>query len=272
MLSSEMKKQLEQFLKQDIGNGDVTSAVLPKQKCNAKIIAKESCTVAGLEEAKFLFNSKGVKAKPLFKDGSKVKNRATVMRLHGLNKGILSVERTALNVIGRMSEVATICNEAKKLSKEATIALTRKTMPGFNLFDKKAASLSGIWPHRTNLSSFVLLKDNHVPFFKSPCDAVLAARKKQPGMKVEVEVENLKQALLAAKARPSIIMLDNMPPKKAAAAIKKLRKVFSGKIELSGGINMKNLSTYAKAKPDIISMGSLTYATRWRDFSLKVSR
>ncbi|MDP2973970.1 MAG: nicotinate-nucleotide diphosphorylase (carboxylating), partial [Candidatus Diapherotrites archaeon] len=178
----------------------------------------------------------------------------------------------ALNVLGRMSEVATICAAAKKIAGSGvTIALTRKTMPGINLFDKKAAGVAGVWSHRINLNSFVLLKNNHLPFFDSPFDAVIAARKKYgKKMRIEVETESLQQALLAAKAKPNIIMLDNLPAKKAAAIVKRLRCVFNGKIELSGGVNLSNLRSFVKAKPDIISMGCLTYSTRWRDFSLKI--
>ena len=89
-------------------------------------------------------------------------------------------------------------------------------------------------------------------------------------MRIEIEVENLQQALDAAKAKPNIIMLDNLPAKKAAAVVKRLRAVFRGKIELSGGINLQNLPRFVKARPDIISMCCLTYSTRWRDFSLKI--
>lgn len=269
-----MKKQLLRFLRDDIGKGDVSSAATPMRVCDAIVFAKESCVVAGIEEAKFLFNSNGVKAKAIAKDGSRVRKSATVLRLHGANRNILSVERIALNVLGRMSEVASNCAAAKKISgRSVTVALTRKTMPGFNLFDKKAAALVGVWPHRINLNSFLLLKDNHLPFFSSPFAGVVAARKKHGrGMLIEIEVENLQQALSAAKAKPDIIMLDNLSPGKAAAAVKRMRAIFNGKIELSGGVNLKNLRQYVKAKPDIISMGSLTYATKWRDFSLRIEK
>jgi nicotinate-nucleotide pyrophosphorylase (carboxylating) len=274
MLSAEMRKKLLGFLLDDIGKGDVTSTVLPSAECSAKIVAKEACIVAGIEEAKFLFNHMGVKAKALAKDGSTVRKGAAVLCLQGINRKILSTERIALNVLGRMSEVATTCSAAKRIAgKSVTIALTRKTMPGVNLFDKKAAALAGVWSHRINLNSFVLLKDNHLPFFNSPFDAVIAARKKYgKKMRIEIEVENLKQALLAAKAKPNIIMLDNLPAKKAVAVVKKLRAVFNGKIELSGGINLENLRRFVKAGPDIISMGCLTYSTRWRDFSLQIKK
>ncbi len=274
MLSKEMKKKLLAILREDIGRGDVTSAVLPLRQCRARVVAKEPCVVAGLEEAKFLFRQKGVKPKAIVKDGGRARKDATILRLSGRNRSIFSVERSALNVLGRMSEVASTCAEAKKIvGKGITLALTRKTMPGFNLFDKKAALIGGVWPHRINLNSFVLLKENHLHFFGSPFDAVAAAKKKHGRkMKVEVEVESLLQALNAARAKPEIIMLDNFSLKKVLPAVKALRKVFSGKIELSGGITMKNLRAFARARPDIISMGSLTYSTKWHDFSLLLEK
>ncbi len=274
MLNAEMKRKLLTILRDDIGRGDVTSALLPPRLCEAVVIAKKSCVVAGLEEAKFLFKHEGVKVTALLKDGDLARKNATVLRLHGSNRKMFSAERTVLNVLGRMSGVATACLAAKKIAKGwVTIALTRKTAPGFNLIDKKAGSLVGVWPHRINLNSFVLLKDNHLPFFASSSEAILAAKKRHgPGMKVEVEVESLQQALDAVKARPSIIMLDNFSPQRVKRVVKELRKVFSGKIELSGGISLHNLHSYVKARPDIISMGSLTHVPDWPDFSLRVEK
>ena len=274
MLTGGMKKKLLSLLRDDVGKGDVTSAATPLKKCGAKIFAREAGIVAGLEEARFLFSHKGVRAKALAKDGSKARRGETILSLSGSNRAIFSVERTALNVLGRMSEVASTCAEARKLAgPNVKLALTRKTMPGFNLFDKKAAAIAGIWPHRVNLNSFVLLKENHLAFFDSPFDAVKAAKKKYGGKtKVEVEVENILDAFNAARANPDIIMLDNFSPKKAVSGVKALRNVFNGKIELSGGIALKNLRAFARAKPDIISMGSLTYSTSWRDFSLLVEK
>ncbi len=269
-----MKQTLKQILAEDVGKGDITSSLIPTKQCRAKIFTREPCVVAGLEEAKFLFKSRGVKATGSFKDGDRLKKGSAVLRLRGSNKAIFSVERTALNVLGRMSEVATTCAEAKKITgSKATVAITRKTMPGFNLFDKKAAKIAGVWPHRLNLGDAILLKENHLKFFASPSKAVEAAKKKAGKANfAEVEVESLAEAFDAAKAKPNIIMLDNFSPAKAKSAIKKLRPVFNGKIELSGGINLKNLKSYAKAKPDIISMGCLTYATKWLDFSLLLEK
>jgi len=274
MLSSKMKQKLKEILADDVGKSDVTSALIPTRQAKAKIFSREPCTVAGLEEAKFLFKSNGVKASSSFKDGDKLRKGSIILRLRGSNKAIFSVERTALNILGRMSEVATVCTDAKKIAgSKATVALTRKTMPGFNLFDKKAAKIAGIWPHRLNLAEAVLLKENHLEFFSSPFEAVKLAKKKAGKVKfIEIEVESLADAFNAAKARPDIIMLDNFSAAKAKPAIKKLRKVFKGKIELSGGVTPKNLKSYAAARPDIISMGGLTYATKWHDFSLLVEK
>jgi len=192
--------------------------------------------------------------------------------LHGVNRKIFEVERTVLNIIIRMSSVASTCAKAKKIAgKRVTVALTRKTMPGFNIFDKKAGKIAGIWPHRLNLNEFVLLKDTHLPFFESAFDAVVVARKKHgKKMKVEIEVETLEQAFNAAKAKPDVILLDNFSSKQAKSAVKKLRSVFKGQIELSGGINLKNLDKFANARSDIISMGCLTYAIKGKNFNMKL--
>jgi len=270
MLSLKMKKKLKEILADDICGSDVTSALVPERKCRAKIVAKESCTIAGLEEVKFLFKSNGVNAGSSFRDGERVRKHSVILKLAGKNQTVFSIERTALNILGRMSGVATVCAEAKKIAKKnATVAATRKTMPGFNVFDKKAAKSAGIWPHRLNLNEFVLLKDNHLPFFKSPFEAVVAARKKYgSSKKIEVEVDTLQQAFDAAGAKPEIIMLDNFSPAKARGAVKNLRKVFKGKIELSGGITLCNLKQYSAAKPDLISMGGLTHSVKSCDFAL----
>ena len=272
MLSSEMKKQLLQILKNDISKGDVTSTLLAPKKCTAKIVLNENAYVSGLEEAKFIFSKMKVKAISKIKDGNFTKRGKIVMALHGSNKNILSTERTVLNILGRMSGVTSKCAEAKKIAGNKTqIAVTRKTSPGFNLFDKKAARIAGVWEHRENLNTDVLIKENHLKFFKTPAEAVITARKKYgKRKKIEVEVETIKDALSAAAAKPHIIMLDNFSPKRAKKAIRELRKTYSGKIELSGGISLKNLAKYKNLRADIISMGSLTTDAKGINFSLEI--
>jgi nicotinate-nucleotide pyrophosphorylase (carboxylating) len=272
MISHQQKQKLLGFLRDDLGRGDVTSALLSPQKCRAGIVARENCIVAGLEEARFLFNYRKVRAAARVRDGSPVKEGQVVMVVSGENRRILEVERTALNVISRMSAVATACSEAKRIAGGKTIALTRKTIPGFNLFDKKAAALVGVWRHRLNLNEAVLVKENHLVFFSSPREAVERAKRCYGKRKaVEVEAESLKEALDAAMAGPDIIMLDNFPAGKAKRAAEKLRESgYVGKIELSGGVSFKNLKEYAAADADVISMGCLTQSVAGKNFSLEM--
>lgn len=271
MLNSEMKKQLLQILKNDISKGDITSALLTSKKCTAEIILNENSNVSGLEEAKFLFSKMKVKAVLKVKEGTYAKKGKLIMKLSGINKNILSTERTALNILGRMSAVTSNCVKAKKIAGNKTkLAVTRKTMPGFNLFDKKAAKLAGVWEHRKNLNEAVLIKENHLKFFNSPKDAVIAARKKHKNKTIEIEAETLKQALDAASAKPDIIMLDNFSPKGAKKAVSEIRKICKCKIEISGGITLKNLRNYKSLGADIISMGSLTTDAKGINFSLGI--
>tara|TARA_Y100000310_G_C20703935_1_gene832872 strand:- start:9241 stop:10050 length:810 start_codon:yes stop_codon:yes gene_type:complete len=267
MLSKEIKQELEHYLKQDVGKGDVTTRVTPQKKCTAIIKANENCIAAGIEETSYLFRSRGLKVKALKKDGAKIKKGTKVLIINGTNKKILTLERVCLNILGRMSGVATISSEAK--SKSKAVSLTRKTVPGFQLLDKKAGEVAGIWSHRKNLNEMVLLKENHLKFFPGIIEAVHKAKK--TGKKVEVEAENKAEALEAAWAKPNIIMLDNFSPAKAKVTIKLLRGTgFKGKIELSGGITLKNLSKYSKLGADIISMGELTKKAKIIDYSLEV--
>ena len=281
MLNSKMKKQLFQILRNDISKGDITSALIPKQKCTAEIALNENAYVSGLEEAKFLFSKMNVKSILKVKEGVYAKKGKVIMQLSGSNRHILSVERTALNVLSRMSAVTSQCAKAKKLigtsktksaGNKTQIAVTRKTMPGFNDFDKKAAKISGVWAHRQNLNTAFLIKENHLKFFKFPAEAIFAAKKKHKTKIVEIEVETLKEALNSASANPDIIMLDNFSPARAKKAIKKIRKLCKCKIELSGGISFKNLRTYNNLGADIISMGSLTTNAKSIDFSLRIKK
>lgn len=274
LLSAKMKSELKKILKEDIGSGDLTSSIVFPKKCIAEIACNEDCVIAGLEEAKFLFNLNGVKANSGLKDGSFVKKGKIVLKIQGLNQNILSVERAALNVLGRMSAIATQCKMAQEIvgKKKPQIALTRKTMPGFNLFDKKAAEIAGAWPHRINLSDAVLVKENHLHFFSKPFNAVVCAKVENAGKKpkfIEIEVQNLNEAISAAKANPDIIMLDNFSPKNAKKAIDAVKKINSKiKIELSGGIDFSNLKNFAKLNADFISMGCLSKNAGMIDFSL----
>ena len=272
-LTVRMKEHLRWFLEDDLGKGDVTSALLPLQKATASIQIKQDCVLAGLEELAYLFSLKQCKVKFLAKDGQAVLKGKIVAHITGINRNILGVERTALNVLSRMSGVATACAQARKIAGKSKVqlALTRKTLPGFNLFDKKAAVLAGVWPHRINLSSAILLKDNHLKFFPNVLEAVLQAKRKNKQKKVEVEVETLEEAADAVLGGADIVMLDNFSPEKARNAVVLIRKLSAQtRIELSGGINLNNLKKYSKLGADILSMGSLTHSLKGIDCSLEI--
>lgn len=276
MLEPILKKKLLQAAREDIGGLDITTALLSEKKAAAKIVARENCVLAGCEESAFLFSHFGVSVVFQKKDGEHVKIGETILRVFGSNKKILPVERTALNFLGRMSGVATICEAAKKIAgKKTKIFLTRKTMPLLNLFDKKACRFSGVKAHRKNLRESILIKDNHL-FFES-ISALLNKAKKQKkkfgAKEVEIEAENLHQAVLAANNKPDVLLLDNFSAKNAKIAVKKIRQINKKvRIELSGGINLKNLKSYVNLGADRVSIGELTKSAKMADFSLEFEK
>jgi len=144
MLSFNFKKQLSQFLAEDIGKGDITSALLPKIKISARIISREDAIVAGTIYAKEIFKLNGCNAKILKKDGSRIKPNQTIITISGFAGKILACERTALNLLSRMSGIATQTNElVKKIPNKTKLYATRKTAPGLRYFDKEAVEIGG---------------------------------------------------------------------------------------------------------------------------------
>ena len=270
------KKQLLQFLAEDIQSGDITSALLPNKKIKAKIISREQGIVAGVKFAKYIFQSKRCAVRIFIKDGSRLKPNQTILQVSGSVKSILSCERTVLNLLSRMSGIATQTNylvsQIKKYSKKTDLYSTRKTAPGLRYFDKEAVKIGGGHKHRMALDDMVMIKDNHLLLCNSMKSIIKEARKKH--RHVEVEVENQNDAISAAEYGAMIVMLDNFSPKQIKKTItalqkKKLRK--SVRLEASGGINSKNINAYAKTGVDIISVGSITNSVIGLDLSLEVS-
>lgn len=276
MLPLSARRKLLEFLEEDWSKGDVTGDLIEEKTCTGVFSVKQPCVLAGLEEAAFLFEHEGVEAKALAKDGMHFAKKSEVLRVRGSNKKIIAMARTALDVFGRMSGVATACSEAAgvvgKVSPKTRVALTRKTLPGFGFFDKKAGVLGGADSHRLDLSGMVLLKDYYLKFLPGLRKAIeLAKAKSSFSAKIEIEVKNAKEALDAAKGKPDVVMLDNFSIPQAREAISLLRKAgFRGMVEISGGITPENLAEYASLKPDVISMGSLTHSAKAIDFSFKM--
>lgn len=272
MLSFNSKKQLSQFLAEDIGKGDITSALLPKKKISAKIISRENAIVAGATHAKEIFKLKGCSVKILKKDGSKIKPNQTIMTITGNAGNILTCERTALNILTRMSGIATQTNKlVKKIPSKTKVYATRKTAPGLRYFDKEAVEIGGGKKHRLRLDEMVMIKDNHIVVEGSLLPLIKKAKRKYK--KFEVEVENTADAVLAAKEGATIIMLDNFSPaqiKKTIESLKKQKLRNKVMLEASGGINSKNIAKFGKTEVDIISVGSITNSVKGIDVSLEI--
>ena len=269
------KKKLLQFLSEDIQRGDVTSALLSNQKIKAKIISREQGIIAGVGFARSLFQLKGCTVRIFKKDGSRLKPNQTVLQVSGNAKSILSCERTALNLLSRMSGIATQTNylvsQIKKYSKKTNLYSTRKTAPGLRYFDKEAVVIGGGHKHRMALDDMIMIKDNHLLLSNSMEDIIKKAQKKH--RRVEVEVENQRDAILAAKYGTAIVMLDNFSPaqiKKTITALQKEKLRNKVRLEASGGINSKNIGAYAKTGVDMISVGSITNSVKGLDLSLEV--
>jgi len=270
------KKELARFLVEDIGKGDITSNLLPRKKISARIISRQNGIIAGVNYVKEIFSSKGCQVKIIKKDGNKIKPNQTIIEISGSAQTILSCERTALNLLSRMSGIATKTKRlVEKINAEnprVKMYATRKTAPGLRFFDKEAVKIGGGEKHRMALDDMVMIKDNHLAVAGSIPRIVLKARKKYK--KIEVEVENQEEAILAASAGANIIMLDNFTPKEIINTINKLKKTKlrkQVKLEASGGINEKNIGTYAKTGIDMISVGEITNSVSGIDFSLEVA-
>ncbi len=271
-MSFNSKKQLISFLAEDIGKGDITSALLDKKRITVKIISREKAIIAGTIHAKEIFKLKGCSAKILKKDGSKVIPNGTIMTITGDAAKILMCERTALNLLTRMSGIATQTNFlVKKIPSKTKLYATRKTAPGLRYFDKEAVEIGGGKKHRLRLDEMVMIKDNHIAIHDSLESLIKKAKKKHK--KFEVEVENISDVILAAKNGAAIIMLDNFTPsqiKKAILTLKNQKLRNTVLLEASGGINEKNIVTYGKTGVDIISVGSITNSVKGIDMSLEI--
>lgn len=276
-----LRESLVRFLREDIGQGDLTSQYTVDEdlKSSSQIICKsEIAVVAGLEEAKIIFDICNCDSKALVNDGDIVKRGIRVMKINGNTRAILKAERTALNLIMRMSGIATDTKKfvdiVKTVSNDIKVMGTRKTAPGLRYFDKKSIELGGGHSHRNTLDELILIKDNHLAVTTSIQSAITNARLKAgKNMMIECEVRNTRSSVEAIKSGADIIMLDNFTPEMAQKTISYLRK--SGLrekvlIEISGGVNISNIKDYALALPDMISIGSLTHSSNSIDFSMKM--
>lgn len=274
-----IRERLASFLQEDVGAGDITSDnIIPADlEAKAKIVCKSRfAIVCGLEEASMLFDICGCKSELLVKDGSKIDKGMVVMNVSGYARAILKAERTVLNMLMRMSGIATETWRMVELAKGVTILATRKTAPGLRYFDKKAVVFGGGATHRMRLDDMVLIKDNHLVLVSDLRKCIRLAKKKVgSSIKVECEAGTKEEALAAVAAKADAVMLDNFTPKQAQQTIKQIRRMGlrnKVRIELSGGINQKNIRHYSRTKPDFISLGYITHSFSAIDFSLEIRK
>ena len=273
-----MDEIIEYMLREDEGFGDITSnALIPENKIfYAKLISKDDGILAGIEIIKEMFLEYGISIISSRNDGDEIAKGDVLLELEGNARRILLLERTALNLLMRMSGVATVTNriasKVKDVNPKIRVAGTRKTAPALQKFDKIAIGIGGGDPHRFALDDMVLIKDNHIAVVGSVKDALdLAKENISFSKKIEIEVESTEDAIIACENGADIVMLDNMSPKEAQATLDALEEKDLRKnvlIEISGGITEDNILDYAPLDVDIISLGSLTHATPSLNFSL----
>lgn len=268
---------IKRGLAEDINYIDVTTDYLipENQISTARFVAKDNGVLAGIEVAMRVFTliDDTVRFELFKKDGDKVSKGDIILTMKGHTVSLLKGERTALNLVQHMSGIATATNRCVELVKgtNASIADTRKTLPGLRALQKYAVVAGGGKNHRYNLSDAAMLKDNHIDAYGSLTNAVNALRAKAGHMvKIEVETRSLEELEEALAVGADVIMLDNMDCATMAEAVR--RTAGSAKLEASGNITLENISEVAKTGVDIISLGALTHSVTCFDISMKIDK
>jgi nicotinate-nucleotide pyrophosphorylase (carboxylating) len=267
-----VRKKLLEFLEEDVGYLDITTDNLDTDKyIEAYMIAKEDGILAGIEFAKEVYNLVGgCKLENFVKDGASIKKGDILAIVYGSGKSILKAERLSLNIVQRLSGIATLTNKYVEKIKDTGVRLldTRKTTPGFRAFEKYAVKVGGGDNHRFALYDMVMIKDNHIALAGSITEAVNQIKKRvSPMVKIEVEVSSFEQLEEVLKNPVDVIMLDNMSATDVKKAVKLINK--SKLVEVSGNITIENIRDYALAGPDFISTGAVIHSAKWLDISLK---
>jgi nicotinate-nucleotide pyrophosphorylase (carboxylating) len=275
---NQLNTLIDLALAEDCVAGDITSEMLIPAKLSVKttLVAKVDGVLAGIDLAKLVFIKvdPDLKFKASLKDGAKLRKGDIIASLTGNARSILKAERTALNFLQRLSGIATQTTQYVSLVSDLNVDIldTRKTTPGMRLLEKYAVSMGGGRNHRFNLSDGILIKDNHLEALRAQgmtlkeivTKAKLNASK---GIKVEVEVTNLKDVYEAVSASADIIMFDNMTPAQMRRAVKKIPAGI--KTEASGGITLDNVRAVAETGVNFISIGALTHSVKALDISLE---
>ena len=265
------------LLKEDLGRGDITTQAIVRggARARGRFLAKQDFVLCGLEIAEAVFGAldNGVALESRVYDGDHIVAGAEFARIEGPAAVLLTGERTALNILQRLSGVATLTKAFvdRVEGAGARIVDTRKTTPGLRLLEKYAVTVGGGFNHRFGLDDGVLIKDNHISLAGGVRRAVELARQTVPHlMKIEVEVGSQSQLRDAIAAHADVIMLDNMSVDEIRESAKLIREQApSVIIEVSGGINLDNVRQVAECGVDLISVGAITHSAASVDISLK---
>jgi nicotinate-nucleotide pyrophosphorylase (carboxylating) len=271
MLSDVVIASVKHALDEDIGPGDVTTnSIVPADSTMAgQIIAKQVGVVAGLDVAEQVFRllDGRVSFEARVGEGTRVQNRQVLATLSGSARALLTAERTALNLLGRMSGIATLTRRFVEAvaGTRSTILDTRKTAPGLRAIDKLAVQRGGGKNHRFGLYDMILIKDNHIDFAGSLAEAVRRARAANTGLEIEVEARTLNEVQQALDLGVQRILLDNMSPELMHQAV----EFNAGRawLEASGNVTLDNVRQIAETGVDFISIGALTHSVQAFDVS-----
>jgi nicotinate-nucleotide pyrophosphorylase (carboxylating) len=277
-LKDYLDRLIELSLDEDLGAaGDVTSNALvpPDAMGSGELVAKEQLVLAGLEAFSRVFRyvDPEVQVEFIRNDGQEIKPKAVAAKVSGRLRSLLAAERTALNIVQRMSGIATLAQQAMTAVRGSKLKVldTRKTPPGMRSLSKEAVRLGGASNHRFGLFDGVLIKDNHIAAVGGSIkEALRRARAHAPRLvKIEIEVTNLKQLAEAIEEGADVVMLDNMDDEQ----IRKAVALAAGRVplEVSGGVTLDRLPRLAKLGVDFVSMGSLTHSARAMDLSLEIA-
>jgi nicotinate-nucleotide pyrophosphorylase (carboxylating) len=271
-LSSEITALIQRALEEDIGPGDATTnSIVPVDgRMNGRIIAKQAGVVAGLDVAAAAFRlfDETIEFEPQVGEGEWVEDRTLLARLSGPARSLLTVERTALNFLGRMSGIATLTRRfVEAVSDTQTVILdTRKTAPGLRVVDKLAVQRGGGQNHRLGLYDMILIKDNHIDFAGSLEEAVRRVRAAGLDLEIEVEARTFEDVQAALQIGVQRILLDNMPVDQMQQAV--LLTGGRATLEASGNVSLQNVRQLAETGVDYISTGALTHSVKNFDVSL----
>jgi nicotinate-nucleotide pyrophosphorylase (carboxylating) len=270
--------QIGAFLNEDLGRGDITTqaVVVRQQRARGRFLAKEPMVVAGLEAAEAVFSTldSQQQIEAFVSDGDEVEAGKVIARTNGFADVLLAGERVALNLLQRLSGIATQTRAYVRAVEgtKAQIVDTRKTAPGLRMLEKYAVVAGGGRNHRFGLDDGVLIKDNHVALAGGVGAAVERARRAVGHLhKIEVEVTNERELREALSSGADTLLLDNQTPEETARLVQIARELAPQVLlESSGGITLENVRDYAAAGVDLISIGALTHSARAMDISFKI--